>query len=86
MLVDDLEERAADVPSRSTGDAGRAFEVLAVGFVWSLPGTLLGLLAAAISSYWPDLTVWFGVFGALIGAVVGVRLESAADAWDLPSL
>jgi hypothetical protein len=79
MLVDDLEERAADVPVEATREVRRAFEVLAVGLMWSLPGALLGLLTA-VCSYRPDLTVWSGVFGAMFGAATGMWLEAASDA------
>jgi hypothetical protein len=86
MIVDELAERAADAPAPPTVELRRAFEVFAVGLMWSLPGALLGLLAAAVASAWPDYTIWFGVFGTLIGGAAGVWLEAAADALDLPSL
>jgi hypothetical protein len=86
MVVDELEERASGVLAPPDIEVRRAFEVLAVGLMWSLPGALLGLLAAALMSVWPDYTVWFGVLGTLVGGAVGVRLETATEAWDLPSL
>jgi hypothetical protein len=82
MVVDELKERAADRALGPGVDVRRACEVLAVGIAWSLPGMLIGLLAAAISSVWPQQTVWFGVLGSLFGGVVGVWMEAAGDAWD----
>ena len=86
MVADELEERAADVPAPPTVEVRRALEVLAVALMWSLPGALLGLLAAALASAWPDYTIWFGVFGTLFGGAAGVWLETGAEIWDLPSL
>jgi hypothetical protein len=86
MVVDELEERATDVPAPATFAVRRAFEVLAVGLTWALPGALLGLLAAALASAWPDYTIWFGVFGTLFGGAAGVWLEAASEAWDLPTI
>ena len=72
MVVDELDRRAADPPVEGTADIGRAVEVIAVGIVWSLPGMLLGLFAAALAPVRPDLIVWFGVSGTILGGVVGL--------------
>jgi hypothetical protein len=86
MLVDDLERRAAEVRAGRGTEIGRAFEIMAVGVAWSLPGTLLGLLAATLASVWADSITCFGLFGTLLGGLVGLWVEAASNPLDFPAL
>jgi hypothetical protein len=86
MVQDDLDKRASDEPLTTASYIGRPVEVMAVGVAWSVPGMLLGLLAAVLMSAWPDVTVWFGLSGTVLGGVVGLWLESVPGAPDLPTV
>lgn len=85
IVVDDLKKRATDIPSVVPFEVCRAAEIVAVCALWSLPGMLLGLLAAALASVCSEYTGWLGLFGTLLGGAVGMWLESAANAFDLPT-
>ena len=76
MVDDDLERRAVEPVEVRDAPRGRIWEVLAVGLAWSVPGVLVGLLAAAIAAAWPGTAAPIGVLGGLVGAIVGILLEA----------
>jgi hypothetical protein len=83
MVVDDLEERVIGASTPPIVNVSRALQVLAVGFTWSLPGMLFGLLVAAVSATWTaDVPFDFGAIGMLLGAAIGVWLETTTGTHD----
>jgi hypothetical protein len=82
MVVDELEERVFGASTPPIVNVSRALQVLAVGFTWSLPGMLFGLLAAAVLASCSDWTFDLGAIGMLLGAAIGVWLETTTGTHD----